>query len=534
MALSSDSLSQTQLNDLATNFIRPQLATVAGAALPSPYGGMVRQLQIDLDQRALHSYGLSAQDVVNALAQQNLITPVGTEKIGKFEYTVDLNDLPARIESFNSLPVKTVNGTVVYMRDIGFAHDGNPPQTNVVQMDGRKGVLMTVMKAGSASTLDVIAGVKKLLPSIEATLPSGVDIKLVGDQSDFVKAAVASVVREGLIAAALTGLMILLFLGSWRSTLIITISIPLAVLASLTVLSAIGQTINVMTLGGLALAVGILVDDATVTIENINWHLEHGKPVKTAILDGAAQIVAPATVSLLCICIAFVPMFALGGVAGYLFRPLAEAVVFAMMASYVLSRTLVPTIANFLLKPHRPGAKHGAESFSQKASLPGRLQQAFEVRFENARRGYVGLLELALQRRVWLIAGFIGSTLFSFALTPFLGQDFFPSLDPGAIKIHVRAQTGTRIEETARLSDAVEQTVRGIIPPNQLGGIVDNIGMPISGTNISYGNSGTIGVEDPDILVSLKGESSAAAYVKILRERLPKAFPGAHLFVPSG
>ncbi len=359
VALSSDTLSQTRLNDLASNFIKPQLATVAGAALPSPYGGMVRQLQIDLDQRALHSYGLSAQDVVNALAQQNLITPVGTEKIGKFEYTVNLNDSPKRIESFNALPIKVVNGSVVYMRDIAYAHDGNPPQTNVVQMDGRKGVLMTVMKAGSASTLDIIAGVKQLLPSIEATLPPGVDIKLVGDQSEFVKSSVADVVREGAMAATLTGLMILLFLGSWRSTLIITVSIPLAVLASLTVLSAIGQTINVMTLGGLALAVGILVDDATVTIENINWHLEHGKPVQGAIMDGARQIVVPATVSLLCICIAFVPMFSLGGVGGFLFRPLAEAVVFAMIASYVLSRTLVPTMANYLLRPHQADAGHG-------------------------------------------------------------------------------------------------------------------------------------------------------------------------------
>ena len=531
VALSSDTLSQTSLNDLASNFIKPQLATVAGAALPSPYGGMVRQLQIDLDQRALHSYGLSAQDVVNALAQQNLITPVGTEKIGKFEYTVNLNASPKRIESFNTLPIKVVNGSVVYMRDIAYAHDGNPPQTNVVQMDGRKGVLMTVMKAGSASTLDIIAGVKQLLPAIEATLPPGVDIKLVGDQSGFVKSSVADVVREGAMAATLTGLMILLFLGSWRSTLIITVSIPLAVLASLTVLSAIGQTINVMTLGGLALAVGILVDDATVTIENINWHLEHGKPVQGAIMDGARQIVVPATVSLLCICIAFVPMFGLGGVGGFLFRPLAEAVAFAMIASYVLSRTLVPTMANYLLKPHQAEAGHGPAA----PSLPARFQRAFERRFEKVREGYIGLLHLALQRRVWLVAGFIGVTALSFGLTPFLGRDFFPALNSDAIKIHVRAQTGTRIEETTALSDAVEQAVRGIIPPSRLESIVDNIGMPISGTNISYGNSGTIGVEDADIMISLKpGGVPATNYVKILRERLPRAFPGATFsFLPA-
>jgi multidrug efflux pump subunit AcrB len=539
VALSSDTLSQTKLNDLASNFIKPQLATVAGAALPSPYGGMVRQLQIDLDQRALHSYGLSAQDVVNALAQQNLITPVGTEKIGKFEYTINLNDSPRRIESFNALPIKVVNGSVVYMRDVAYAHDGNPPQTNVVQMDGRKGVLMTVMKAGSASTLDIIAGVKQLLPSIEATLPPGVDVKLVGDQSEFVRSSVADVIREGAMAATLTGLMILLFLGSWRSTLIITASIPLAVLASLTVLSAIGQTINVMTLGGLALAVGILVDDATVTIENINWHLEHGKPVQDAIMDGARQIVVPATVSLLCICIAFVPMFGLGGVGGFLFRPLAEAVVFAMIASYILSRTLVPTMANHLLKPHHADARHGHGAALQgslpKLSPPARFQRAFERRFEKVREGYVGLLHLALQRRVWLVAGFLAVTVLSFGLTPFLGRDFFPTLNSDAIKIHVRAQTGTRIEETTALSDAVERTVRGVIPPNRLESIVDNIGMPISGTNISYGNSGTIGVEDADIMVSLKpGGVPAANYVRILREKLPRAFPGATFsFLPA-
>jgi len=539
VALSSDTLSQTKLNDLASNFIKPQLATVAGAALPSPYGGMVRQLQIDLDQRALHSYGLSAQDVVNALAQQNLITPVGTEKIGKFEYTINLNDSPRRIESFNALPIKVVNGSVVYMRDVAYAHDGNPPQTNVVQMDGRKGVLMTVMKAGSASTLDIIAGVKQLLPSIEATLPPGVDVKLVGDQSEFVRSSVADVIREGAMAATLTGLMILLFLGSWRSTLIITASIPLAVLASLTVLSAIGQTINVMTLGGLALAVGILVDDATVTIENINWHLEHGKRVQDAIMDGARQIVVPATVSLLCICIAFVPMFGLGGVGGFLFRPLAEAVVFAMIASYILSRTLVPTMANHLLKPHHADARHGHGAAPQgslpKLSPPARFQRAFERRFEKVREGYVGLLHLALQRRVWLVAGFLAVTVLSFGLTPFLGRDFFPTLNSDAIKIHVRAQTGTRIEETTALSDAVERTVRGVIPPNRLESIVDNIGMPISGTNISYGNSGTIGVEDADIMVSLKpGGVPAANYVRILREKLPRAFPGATFsFLPA-
>ncbi len=342
IALSSKQLSETTLYDDATSFIRPQLASVAGAAIPLPYGGKVRQVQADLNQQALHTYGISANDVVNALSIQNLITPVGTQKIGKFEYTVNLNDSPSTIAAFNNLPIKTVNGTVVYMRDVAHVHDGNPPQTNVVKVDGKNAVLLSVVKAGATSTLSIISGIKQLLPSVANTLPSSLNLTAVGDQSVFVISAVSSVVREAVIAAALTGMMVLLFLGSWRSTLIITVSIPLSVLASIATLSALGETINVMTLGGLALAVGILVDDATVTIENINWHLERGKPVETAILDGARQIVVPATVSLLCICIAFVPMFGLGGVAGYLFRPLAEAVVFAMIASYILSRTLVP------------------------------------------------------------------------------------------------------------------------------------------------------------------------------------------------
>jgi multidrug efflux pump subunit AcrB len=350
LALSSDKLSETTLFDDASSFIRPQLASVAGAAIPLPYGGKVRQVQADLNQQALHTYGISANDVVNALSVQNLITPVGTQKIGKLEYTVNLNDSPSAIDAFNDLPIKTVNGTVIYMRDVANVHDGSPPQTNVVHVDGKSAVLLAVVKAGATSTLSIISGIKQLLPSVAKTLPSSLNLTAVGDQSVFVASAVSGVIREGAIAAALTGLMILLFLGSWRSTLIITVSIPLAILASITTLSLLGETINVMTLGGLALAVGILVDDATVTIENINWHLEHGKEIETAILDGARQIVVPAPVSLMCICIAFVPMFGLGGVAGYLFHHLAEAVVFALIASYVLSRTLVPTMANYLLR----------------------------------------------------------------------------------------------------------------------------------------------------------------------------------------
>ncbi len=379
LALSSDLLSQTQLADLALNFIRPQLVTVPGAQLPYPYGGSTRQVQIDLDQTALNAHGISATDVGAALAQQNLITPVGTEKIGAYELTVDLNDSPKVLNDFNNLPIKVVNGTVVFMRDVAYVHDGSPPQTNVVQLDGKKGVLMSVLKIGDVSTLDIISGIKARLPAIQATLPPGVTLRYVNDQSDFVKELVAAVVREGLIAAVLTGLMILLFLGSWRSTLIITVSIPLAVLSSLIVLSILGQTINVMTLGGLALAVGILVDDATVTIENVNRHMEElGEDILTAITTGAREIMPPATIALFCICIAFAPLLALGGVPGYLFRPLAMAVVFAMIASYILTYTLVPTLAHFLLRNqhqhHAPGAGEAA-----KVGFFGRFQRGFRT-----------------------------------------------------------------------------------------------------------------------------------------------------------
>ncbi len=531
LALSSSSLSQTALNDIGQNQIRPQLATVPGTAIPSPYGGKVRQIQVDLKQQALQSYGLSAQDVVNALAAQNLITPVGTEKIGKFEYIVQLNDAPLHIETFNDLPIKQVNGTLVYMRDVAFVHDGSPPQTNVVQVSGKNAVLMTILKAGSASTLDIISGVKKLLPQIQQSLPSSLKLDAVGDQSVFVTDAVSAVIREGLIAATLTGLLILIFLGSWRSTLIITCSIPLAILASLATLSALGETINVMTLGGLALAVGILVDDATVTIENINWHLEQNKPITHAIMDGAAQIVVPATVSLLCICIAFVPLFGLGGVAGFLFRPLAEAVVFAMIASYILSRTLVPTMANFLLK-HQGGHTGGPRA---KHTIFSRFQQGFEARFEAVRATYVGLLEFALNRRLWLIGGFAASTALSFLLAPSLGQDFFPSVSSGQIKIHMRAQTGTRIEETTKLADRVGAAIRQIIPNQEIDSIVNNVGMPVSGINVAYGNSGTIGVEDADILISLKPDhGSTEEDVHTLRRELPRQFPGTSFaFLPA-
>ena len=474
--------------------------------------------------------------MANALALQNQITPVGTEKIGSYEFTVDLNDSPKVLVDFNNLPVKVVNGVVVFMRDVAYVHDGSPPQTNVVQMDGRKGVLMSILKIGSASTLDIIAGVKERLPGIQATFPPGVTLKFVSDQSGFVRSSVAAVVREGLIAATLTGLMILVFLGSWRSTLIITVSIPLAVLSSLIVLSLLGQTINVMTLGGLALAVGILVDDATVTIENINRHMEEkGEDILTAITHGAQEIMPPATIALFCICIAFVPLLALGGVAGYLFRPLAMAVVFAMVASYILTYTLVPTMAHFLLRNQHRHSGHGEADKARPAGLFAHFQQGFELHFEGFRRAYMGLLQLALRRRFWFAGGFLCFALLSLGLAPFLGQDFFPSVDAGAIKIHMRAPTGTRIEQATLLADQIEQKIRTIIPPDRLATIVDNIGLPVSGINISYGNSGTIGVFDADILLTLnEGTTPTDVYVKSLRKTLPTAFPGTTFsFLPA-
>ena len=536
LALSSKNLPDTTLYDQATSFIRPQLASVDGAAIPLPYGGKVRQVQADLKQRALQQYGISANDIVNALSLENLVTPAGTQKIGKFEYTLNLNDSPSTIAAFNNLPIKTVNGTIVYMHDVANVHDGSPPQTNVVHVNGTGAVLLSVIKAGATSTLSIISGIKQLLPSVHATLPTGLNLTAVGDQSVFVIASVSSVAREAVIAAALTGLIILLFLGSWRSTLIISVSIPLAILASIAVLSLLGETINVMTLGGLALAVGILVDDATVTIENINWHLEHGKPIERAILDGAKQIVVPATVSLLCICIAFVPMFGLSGVAGYLFRPLAEAVVFALVASYILSRTLVPTLASYMLRKQAHTEEPAEAALAKPSRNPlVRFQRGFEHAFEAFRAQYHGLLQLALQHRGGLVAGFLVVTVLSFALLRYLGQDFFPSVDGGQIAIHMRAQTGTRIEETTKLADRVDATIRSTIPTGELDGIVDNIGLTVSGINMAYNNSGTIGVEDADILVSLKPTHAPTAdYVRKLREELPQQFPGTTFsFLPA-
>ena len=536
LALSSKKLPQMQLFDLGQNFIRPQLATVAGAAVPSPYGGKVLQVQVDLDQQAMQAHNVSADDVVNTISVQNLILPAGDEKIGKFDWNVALNASPTVLEKINDLPVKKVNGTIIYMRDVAYVHQGSPPQTNLVRVNGSRAVLMTILKAGSASTLSVIEGIKSLLPRVEESLPASLNLRAVGDQSIFVKAAVFGVIREAALAAALVGVMILLFLGSWRSTVIILIEIPLAILFSLTLLSWLGETINVMTLGGLALAVGILVDDGTVTIENINYHLEQGKPIEPAILDGAQQIVIPAFVTLLCLCIVFVPMFQLGGVAGYLFRPMAEAVVFALIGSFVLSRTLVPTMANYLMGGQDHATPHDPSRPPPRTRNPlKRFQQGFEAAFTGFRDRYRALLSLALGRPKTFIGGFLACVVVSFGLWPFLGENFFPAVDSGQILMHVRAQPGTRIEETARLFDLIEQTVRGIIPPDQLDNIVDNIGLPFSGINMAYQNTGTIGPEDGDALISLKEDHEPTAdYIKRLRTVLPQKFPGATLsFLPA-
>jgi len=543
MALSGQGLTEQTLRDLGQNEIRPALAAVPGTAIPSPYGGLERQIQVDVDPGALQSKGLSAEDVANALSAQNQIIPAGTAKIGQYEYEIKLNNSPAAAEALNDLPVKTVNGATIYMRDVAHVEDGAPPQGNEVRVDGRRAVLMNVLKNGQASTLSIIDGVRQALPRIEAALPPSLKVSVLNDQSVFVRAAIAGVVKEGTIAAALTCLMILLFLGSWRSTLIIGVSIPLAVLSAIALLAAMGQTLNIMTLGGLALAVGILVDDATVTIENINWHLEQGKDVRTAILDGAQQIVTPAFVSLCCICIVFVPMFALPGVSGFLFVPMAEAVMFAMASSFVLSRTLVPVMAMYLLKPHDLGSHFALEDHGQATvgpahpprNLLGRFQQGFERRFAQLREGYRSVLASALQHRGRFVLGFLGFVLVSFALLPFLGADFFPSVDGGEMTLHVRAPVGTRLEDTAALFDHVEQAVRQTIPPNELSSIVDNIGLPLSGINRAYLNTGGIGPMDGDIYITLtEKHRPTAMYVKALRARLPREFPGSTFsFLPA-
>jgi multidrug efflux pump subunit AcrB len=533
VALSGDGLTEQNLADIGINQLRTPLVTVPGAAIPYPYGGKQRQVQIDLDPSALQSRGLSGQDVSNALAAQNLITPVGTQKIGSFEYNIQLNNSPLRMEELGDLPIKTVNGAMVYVRDIGTVRDGNPPQTNIVHVEGNRSVLMMVLKSGFISTLDIISGIKQKVIDVRSTLPDALKIGFIGDQSIFVRGAITNVVHEGVIAALLTSVMILLFLGSWRSTLIIATSIPLAVFGAIAMLAALGETLNIMTLGGLALAVGILVDEATVTIENINYHLEQGKEVQTAILDGANQIVVPAFVSLLCICIVFVPMFFLQGVARFLFVPMAEAVVFAMIWSFILSRTLVPTMAKYLLQPHA----HHAEGEGARPSRNPlvRFQRGFEAGFERLRDGYRDILKLALAHRPTFVVGFLGFVALSFLLAPFLGRNFFPSVDAGQILMHVRTQVGTRVEETANQFADIQKAIRKIIPPAEIEIMADNIGMPISGINMTYNNTGVIGTQDGDIQIKLKEDHKPTAdYVQAMRAQLPRQFPGfTFAFLPA-
>jgi multidrug efflux pump subunit AcrB len=485
-------------------------------------------VQIDLDVAAMQARGLSAQDVAAALAAQNLIVPIGTQKIGSLEYALQLNNAPSAIEALGDLPIKTVGGSTVYIRDVAHVHDGNSPQTNIVHVDGGRSVLMSVLKNGATSTLAIVDGVRAKLQQMKAAWPDALDVVPLNDQSLFVRAAIGGVAVEGLIAALLTSLMILLFLGSWRSTLIIAISIPLSILGALIGLAAIGETLNIMTLGGLALAVGILVDDATVTIENINWHLEQGKDVETAIMDGARQIVTPAFVSLLCICIVFVPMFFLQGVSRFLFVPMALAVMFAMVCSFVLSRTLVPTMSKYLLRPHAPHTDlHGTRAALPPTRNPLLLfQRRFEEGFERVREGYRGVLRLALARRRTFAVGFMAAVLLSFALVPFLGSNFFPSVDGGQILLHARVPVGTRVEETAVRFAAIEEAIRRVVPPAEITALVDNIGLPPSSINLTYNNTGVIGTQDGDIQIALKkGHRPTADYVRELRERLPREFP---------
>jgi CzcA family heavy metal efflux pump len=524
LGISGDGLTEAQLNDYATNFIRTQLITVPGAVVPSPYGGKQRQITINMDQAAMQSKGIAPADVLNALAQQSVVMPSGTIKIGQSEYDVRTNGSPRTVEELANIPLKQVNGVTIYLRDVASVSDGFQVQTNIVRQDGHRGVLVSVLKSGNASTLDVVKGIRSILPRVASTVPPQLKMTPLSDQSIFVRSAVQGVIREAILAAALTAVMILVFLGSWRSTLIIAISIPLSILTSIIVLGLIGETINTMTLGGLALAVGILVDDATVTIENIERFLEQGYDLHEAILEGASQISVPALVSTLCICIVFLPMFFLGGVARYLFVPLAEAVVFAMLASYLLSRTLVPTLAMYLLRAKENGTAAAKGLFA-------RFQRSFERVFECVREHYSSLLQGLVFRRRIFIPSFLGLCLLAFILVPFLGEDFFPQTDSGQFILHVRAPSGMRIEETARLFDLVEGEIRKEIPAAQIDNILDNIGLPYSALNTQHLTNGTLGAGDGDILVTLKPDHGPTAnYVRALRRDLPRMYPAATFY----
>jgi CzcA family heavy metal efflux pump len=528
LALSGKGLSEQNLFDLALNTLRTPLVTVPGAAIPLPYGGKQRLIQVDLKPELLQARGLSAQDVASALAAQNILTPVGNEKIGAYEYTIQLNSAPSAIDELGRLPVKVVNGGTIYLHDVADVHDGNSPQTNIVHVDGGRSVLMSVLKNGSASTLAIVDGVRAKLADMKGALPDALKVVPINDQSVFVRAAIRGVALEGAIAACLTSVMILLFLGSWRSTVIIAVSIPLSILGSIIALAAVGETLNLMTLGGLALAVGILVDDATVTIENINWHLEQGKPVEKSILDGAQQIVTPALVSLLCICIVFIPMFFLEGVARFLFVPMALAVIFALVWSFILSRTLVPTMANYLLRAHAPHGEHAPPTNALQ-----RFQRGFEARFERVRHGYRDVLQGAMARRQVFIIGFLAVVALSFALVPFLGSNFFPSVDSGQLLMHARVPVGTRVEETAVRFAKIEQAIRQVIPGEEIVTMVDNIGLPPSSINLTYNNTGVMGTQDGDFQIALReGHKPTADYVRKLREVLPNEFPDTTFSFP--
>jgi len=525
LGLSSKTLPEQQLFDLGQNFLRNYLATVPGAATPYPYGGKFRQIQVDLDLAKLQAYGLSPNDIVSAVNAQNIILPTGTMKMGPLEYNVEINGTPQTVAELNDLPVRTVNGSTLYMRDVAHIRDGFAPQTNIVRQNGNRGALMSIYKNGRASTLQIVAGIKGIVEQAEQALPPELKISALFDQSLFVRASISGVIREALIAAALTACMILIFLGDWRPTIVISISIPLSIFVSIILLGAIGQTINIMTLGGLALAVGILVDDATVEIENIERNLAMGKEMRQAILDGAQQIAVPAFVSTLSICIVFVPMFFLTGVAKFLFVPLAEAVSFAMLASYLLSRTLIPTLVMYIMRGH----EHRAEAAK---SVLGRFQRGFERKFEDFRRSYESLLETTLEHRGLFVVCFLIFCVLSLGLFTFLGQDFFPQVDAGLLRLHLRARPGLRVEETARLCDQVEGFVREQIPSGQLQTILDNIGLPNSGINQSYSSNGTIGTSDAEILIALNPENHppTADLTRQLRESLPQQFPGVEFF----
>ena len=532
LGLSGQGLNEQQLSDLGTNTIRTQLATIEGAQTPFPYGGKQRQIQVDIDPKALQAQGLSPADVVNAVSAQNLIVPSGTMKMDRFEYAIETNSAPSIVAQLNDLPIKTVNGAMIYVRDVAHVRDGSPPQTNIVRVDGQRAALMSIMKTGSASTLQIIKDVRGIVdsPSVRGQLPPQIQINALSDQGVFVRGAISGVVREALIAACLTAVMILIFLGSWRSTLIIAVSIPLSILCSITMLAVLHETINIMTLGGLALAVGILVDDATVEIENINRNLEQGKEIEQAILDGAAQIATPALVSTLAICIVFVPMFLLSGVARYLFVPLAESVVFAMLASYLLSRTVVPTMAKYLLHEHDDAAA-ARKQISRNPFV--RFQSGFERGFTWFRNGYVRILTLCVDfAGVFLIVFVVFAIGSTALLVPWLGQDFFPAVDAGQFKIHVRARTGTRIEETASLCDHIDNTIREHIPADEVVSVVDNIGLPYSGLNLSYSTSAPIGPEDADIQVQLSEKHHPTdKYVQDIRGALAHEYPGVTFYV---